>query len=150
MKKLLSILAVVALSVGLWTGCKTTLEPGGAYSPVTTNVAGVVINSPDIGLYTTDSAFAASYSILDLAFRFERDNREMLWKISPGIKHTIDKIRPGAETSVQAYKAARADYIKHPSPQGLDLMNSIIIEVQRVASAASAAITAATATTNAK
>lgn len=150
MKKFCLFLAVLSLSIGLWTGCKSTLEPGGAYSPVTTNVAGVVINSPDIGLYTADSAFIAAYSILDLAFKFERDNRLMLWKISPDIKHSIDKIRPGAETAVQAYKAARADYLQHPSPQGLDLMNSIILKIQQVASAASAAITAATATQPAK
>lgn len=150
MKKLCSFLAVLALSIGLWTGCKSTLAPGGAYAPTSTNAAGVVVTSPDIGLYTADSAFAASYSILDLAFRFERDNRDMLWKISPSIKHTIDGIRPGAETAVQAYKAARADYLKHPSPQGLDLMNSIITKIQQVASAASAAITAATAAVNAK
>lgn len=150
MKKILSVLAITALSVSLWTGCKSTLEPGGAYAPVTTNAAGATVVSPDIGLYTADSAFIAAYSILDLAFKFERDNRAMLWKISPDIKHSIDKIRPGAETAVQAYKAARADYIQHPSPQGLDLMNSIIAKIQQVASAASAAITAATTTVNAK
>ena len=120
----------------LFVGCKATLKPG-PYGGGVTNA--IVINA-DMGLYAADSAFVASVTTLDLAFRFEKDNRDTLWKISPSIKHGLDKVRPVAEQLVQAYKSARVSYIKNPTPAGLDLLNTLVPKIQQSAVSATAAI----------
>jgi hypothetical protein len=74
-------------------------------------------------------------------FRFERDNRDNLWKLSPDIKHTLDKIRPDAAQAVQTYAAARKAYIANPTPTGLSMLNTILAKVQQVSAAAAAAVT---------
>lgn len=138
MKRLSSVLAVIALSSVLWMGCKSTLEPGGAYAP--TNAA------PDKAFYVADGAFMVAAGTLDTVFRFERDNRAALWKLSPNIKHTLDKIRPEAATAVVAYKAAREQYEKQPTPVGLDLLNTVLSKLSALSSAAAAAVTNYTTT----
>lgn len=144
-----AIIGVLALGL-LLTACKSTLAPGpyGGGVIIVTNTTGVVTNtvSADMGLYVADGSFVAAVSALDLAFRFEKDNRATLWKISPEIKHGLDLIRPGAEQGVQAYRAARAAYVKNPTPAGLDLLTTILAKVQQAASAATAAVTSVTTT----
>jgi hypothetical protein len=134
-----------------FAGCKATLEQGGAYAPtvVTTNSAGVVTTNyfqADLGFYTTEAAFLLAAQTLDTAFRFERDNQATLWKLSPEIKRTLDKIRPSATEAVFAYKAARKIYKASPTTTGLTLLQTILARVQTSAAAASAALTTATST----
>lgn len=144
----------VALSSPLWYGCNSpSLQSGGAYSYSTTNlVAGttnwVVTTTADLQLYQADTAFKLAYDTLNAVFLIERNNRTYLWNISPGIKHTLDSIRPGADKAVDEYLAARAAYIANPTPAGLTGMTAIITKIQQALFAANAAIGVGTITTN--
>jgi hypothetical protein len=103
-KKLINLafLAVVILPFALGATCKQArLEPGGSYAPV--DATGAYTVQPDLPFYQVDAAFAFAYSALDAAFKFESDNRVMLWKISPEIKHSLDRIRPDAVTARNQY-----------------------------------------------
>lgn len=145
-KTLVGFIALLSLSIGLWCGCKATLAPGGAYAPTvfTTNATTGVITTnqmpSDMAFYITESTFILAASTIDTAFRFERDNRAALWKLSPDIKHTLDKIRPDATQAVNAYAAARKVYMANPTPAGLDMLNTIMAKAQQIASAAAAAV----------
>lgn len=136
------------------SACKSTLAPGGAYAPtvITTNAAGQLVTNQvvmaDMAFYVTDSAFLMSASALDVAFRFERDNRAALWQLDPNIKHTLDRIRPDALAAVTTYKAARGAYKSSPTPTGLSLLNTILAKVQQFATTASAAVTNLTSSGN--
>ena len=141
MKRLVPIIALVAC-LGL-SACKSTLEPGGAYAPTTTNaVTGVITatQAPDMAFYNIDSAYLLAYSTANAAFDFERNNRAMLWKISPQIKHTLDTIRPQAVAANMRYLAARASYLANPVPAGLTQLQTILAEIGSIASAAQVAI----------
>lgn len=127
-----ALLAVLALGLIL-TACKSTLEPGGAYAP--TNAV------PDKAFYITDGAFMIAAGTLDTAFKFEQQNRLTLWKLSPQIKHTLDKIRPDAAQAVLAYKATREAYKANPTPTGLDILNTVLAKLNQLSTAASAAVT---------
>lgn len=141
------IFCISLLATFYLCGCKATLQPGGAYAPVVvlTNSAGVVVTNTvvtaDMGFYLSDSTFVLAESALDTVFRFERDNRTALWRVSPNIKHTLDKIRPDAVQAVMAYKSARSAYRANPTPGGLDLLQTILSKVQAVSTAAAAAVT---------
>jgi hypothetical protein len=134
-------LVAFGLACLLCTACNTArLEPGGAYAPATTNSAGQVIytQQPDLAFYTTDAAYDLAYSAIDAAFKFERDNRAMLWQISPQIKHSLDSIRPQAVEANARYLAARAAYMAHPVPANLGALQRILSEVQSLTAAARA------------
>jgi hypothetical protein len=130
-------------------GSNARLEAGGAYAPAvitsTTNVDGTVTTStafsqePDFGYFAVESSFDEAESIIQAAFKFERDNRSMLWKISPEIKHSLDKIRPTAWEVVKGYIDARDAYIKNPTPTGLTAMQAALSKIQALAHAATAA-----------
>src|SRR5262245_2666148 len=122
--------ALLSLSVGLLAGCVgKRLEPGGAYAPggfvVTTNTGGVGETNfmptaqADMAFYVADSSYDLAYSIIDGAFKFERDNRAALWRVSPSIKHTLDEIRPKALEIHKRWAAARQAYIANPVATGL-------------------------------
>jgi hypothetical protein len=145
----IGLFTAVMMSVGTlaWSGCnKSTLAPGGAYAPATfvTNADGTVTTTQtvmsDMAFYITEASFLLAASTIDTAFRFEAENEMMLWRISPEIKHTMDKIRPDATQAVMAYKAARNEYKKHPTPTGLDLLQTLLSKVQQVATSAAAAV----------
>ena len=137
-RKLNSLLLALALllpGVSLLgpTGCKTArLEVGGPYAP--TNSA------PDVALFQVDSAYLLAYNTLDTAFTIERDNRLMLWDLSPDIKKTLDKIRPEAVRVRNDFHTARAAYIKAPTSAGMTVLEQILASVQKLASAAQAVI----------
>ena len=138
----LSIYFWLPLVVGLTIllGCKATLESGGAYAPLDTN--GVAQVQPDLQFYQIDAAYDLSYSVIDAAFRFERDNRNYLWQISPEIKHTLDSIRPQAAQANIEYLTARAQYMRTPLPTGLTTLQTILAKIQQIAQAAQAALPA--------
>ncbi len=126
-----TILVVTSLAIA---GCVHKLELGGAYSPSQTNSLGVVtaVSAPDMALYTADSTFALAYATADGAFTFERNNRAFLWKVSPNIKHNLDKIRPQAVDIKNRYLAARKIYIANPIPANLSTLNLILAELQKI------------------
>jgi len=127
-------------------GCQSTLEQGGAYAPValTTNAEGQVstlaVIAPDKAFYAVEGTFLTTYAMLDAVFKFEKDNRTMLWAISRDIKHTLDKLRTEADAVVLQYGKARAAYLANPTPAGLTAMNTAIAKTKQLAAAASAAI----------
>lgn len=147
-----SILALAGaglLVLGLASGCATKLAEGGAYAPaqitvvtnadstLSTNV--VQLAAPDFAFYTVDSSFELAYNITQTCFKIERDNRALLWKISPQIKHTLDTIRPTAVDVVKRYGAARTAYMLNPTPAGLGALQNLLSRAQNVASAVQAA-----------
>lgn len=133
MKNLSRLLGVIALGCFiLFTGCKATLQEGGAYAPIGENA--------DMAFYAADASFDVAYAIVDGAFKFERDNRAALWAIDPNIKRTLDKIRPQAAEAAKRYAQLRAAYLKTPTPVALcDLQASMTI-MQNVSARAAAAI----------
>ncbi len=139
MKRLFnSILLAVALVLAV-AGCnKATLQTGGAYSGVTP--AGVTNGTPDMAFFIADSSFDLAYATLDGAFKFEQDNRATLWAISPGIKHTLDGIRPQAANLAKQYLDARGSYIANPSSSGLSSVNRILAQVETLAAMAVAVL----------
>lgn len=145
MKKLFApivlCLATVALLL-LSPGCASSnarLEPGGAYAPVTGTGTNAVAN-PDYSFFVVDSAYNLAYSTIDAAFKFEHDNRQYLWGLSPQIKKTLDSIRPQAAAADSEYLTGRAAYLANPTPAGLSGLQAILAKVQQYASAISAAL----------
>ena len=134
---LLLIAWLFALSSAL-IGCKASLQSGGAYAP--TNSAGVATVQPDLQFYQVDAAYDLAYSVIDAAFKFERDNRNYLWQLSPTIKHTLDEIRPQAVMANAQYLTARAKYLSNPVPTGLSELQTILAKVQQLTTTASAAL----------
>lgn len=141
-RNILPVLSITILAASLFAvGCQKTLAPGGAYNQYQTNATtGAVSSVPDKAFYASDSAFWAAYSALDTIFNIERDNRDLLWSVSPDIKHSLDSIRPTASQVLQGYLKARAKYIQTPTPEGLTGIEAILAELQRVVSAAQVAL----------
>jgi len=134
--KFLLLLPLLTLVIGL--GCKSSLAPGGAYSPTDTN--GVALSAPDMPFYVADSAFDFAYSTVDAAFNFERDNRASLWLLSQDVKKNLDAIRPQAVMLRNEYLTARVAYIQHPTPAGLTTLQTILTKIQTLAVVAQAAL----------
>lgn len=141
-----SLLLVGLLTLSLLpmaeTGCKSTLEGGGAYAPVTTNVDGTVTptQAPDKAFFVADAAFYLAYSAVDAAFTFERDNRSRLWDLDPNIKKSLDKVRPQAVQARNEYIHAREGYLLHPTPAGLSTIQTALAKIQQVRDAAQAVV----------
>jgi hypothetical protein len=146
----LAVFALLGLGVSLlFCSCAKDshrLELGGAYAPatpmVTTNNVGdvatnmVPVRPADFKLYAADASFDLAYSSLDTAFKIERDNRALLWKVSPDIKHSLDAIRPKAVEAVKAYSLARTVYIANPVPDNENVLNTAIASIKTLADAA--------------
>jgi hypothetical protein len=139
----LLLLIFAILSLPPLSGCKSAkLEPGGAYAPVTTNADGTTTatQAPDLALFEVDSAFDLAYTATDAVFNIERSNRQMLWSISPQIKHTLDGIRPQAVDAKKRYALARKAYLANPVPANLDALNTVLATMKNLSSAAAAAL----------
>ena len=138
----LILAAALCLGIVAGFGCKQTLEQGGAYAPVTTNAAGQieVIQAPDLAFFEVDFAFDALYNLADTAFSFERNNRAVLWKLSPDIKHTLDQVRPSFDQAAREYALARQAYLQNPIPANLDTLGTILARMKAISAAAQAAI----------
>lgn len=132
-------LVVCAFALFLTPGCGTpSLEPGGAYSP-----PGQVADLP---FEVVDAAFNFSRTAVDAAFHFEQGNRALLWSLNPGIKHTLDSIRPQATAAWLDYAKARAAYKANPVPANLTTLQRILATVQQLTATAVAVIPTATPT----
>lgn len=138
------ILALLLVGVpSLFIGCKGSLAPGGAYAPMTTNaVTGAVqpTQAPDLAFFQVDFGFSVAYDTAELAFSAERNNRALLWKVSPDIKRTLDKLRPDFVMYVKDYGLARAAYQANPIPPNLDEMSTILAKFKALTAAAAAVI----------
>jgi hypothetical protein len=141
---LAAALIAATATITLVPGCASKLEPGGAYAPVTTNADGTVTPTaePDKAFLIVDAGFELAYNALDTAFKFERSNRALLWKLSPDIKHGLDAIRPTASDVKLKYAKARTEYLANPTPAGLDMLNQILSKVQALSAAATGALPA--------
>lgn len=141
MKRLILSLGCIAALFLTAASCRQArLEPGGAYTSSITNAAGTVTTTADLALYNADTAFEASYKTLDMVFLIERNNRDYFWKISPAIKHTLDKVRTSAQQVVNDYAAARTAYLANPTPAGLTGLQAVLAQLQQVVFAANAVI----------
>ncbi len=130
MKKVL--IAVLALAV---IGCAGQLQQGGAYYPT-----GQVSN---IALYKLDATYSFAYTTIDAAFTYEKNNRAVLWAVSPKIKHALDALRPQAVDIHKRWAIARSIYEANPVAGNLTTLQTILVEIQNISTAAQAAITAA-------
>jgi hypothetical protein len=132
-------LSLVGVAIAL-SACKTPqLEPGGVYTTVTTNGVTVAV-SGDVALFTVDTAFGFAYDALDAAFLFEKQNRDVLFKLSPKIKATLDNIRPDAVKARNDFFTIRAAYIAHPTPAGLTGLEAALGKMQQLLATANAAL----------
>lgn len=134
MKKLFGF-AFLALLTGLClcSGCKTQLEPGGAYAPTSTNADGVVTATaaPDLALFTLDASYDLAYNAILTACRIEKQNRALLRTISPQIKLEMDKVRAATWEIDQQWAAARAAYLTNPVAANLTPIQRALAELQR-------------------
>jgi len=135
MNKLFLSLAITATL--LLSGCGAIngdkFEAGGAYAATETAPA-----MPE--LYTADSAFDLAYKALDLTFKYERDNRAVLWKISPKIKQKLDGYRSEASQVWMDYAVARQTYLTTPTTANLDAISVITGKLAKLNAAALAVI----------
>lgn len=128
----LMLVCLFALTACGPTGCKSTLETGGAYAP-----AG---QAPDRAFFVADASYDLAYGAMDGAFKFEKQNRQLLWQISPEIKHSLDKVRPQALLVAREYSNARQAYLLNPTPEGLTKVQTVLSRLQQISAAATAAL----------
>ena len=122
------MLAAVAL---LLSSCVTSerLAPGGAYAASATQTA-----QPE--LFTVDASFDLAVAALDTVFKYERDNRAVLWKLSPDIKHGLDQLRVQAVLVKKDYAVGRQAYLASPSPINLSALQAALAKLQGANAAA--------------
>jgi len=130
------ILSALFLSTLIFgSGCTSgnaRLESGGAYAAEG--------RAPDFAFYAVESSYPLALAAFKTASRLEMDNRDMFWKLSPDIKHALDDIRPKALAADRAYSKARVAYLKSPTPDGLSGLQTILGQIQQLATAAVAAV----------
>ena len=141
----LRLLIPLVITCACLLGCASRLESGGAYAPTTTVVENgqtniVATAAPDKAFFVADAAFDLSYSAVDAAFNFEKNNRLLLWRLSPEIKRELDKIRPQAFNAVQIYGQARDAYLANPTPAGLNTLQTALGRMQQLSGAAQAVL----------
>lgn len=133
MKRITNLLLLfVILVVG--AACKSTLQEGGAYNPAPETV------QPEKALYAADASYKFAWVTINTAFDFERENRATLWKISPDIKKSLDKLRPEAQRANTRYLQARAVYLTNSVSVNLSDLESALSGIQRVATSVQAVI----------
>lgn len=145
---LMGIMLLAASSLYL-VGCAGSLAPGGAYAPMTTNAvtgATEMLQAPDLPFFQVEFAFSIAHDAAALAFSAERNNRALLWKVSPSIKHTLDSVRPEVDKAELDYAHARTAYMANPIPANLDTMQTILDRLKAAAAAAQAVIPSSTST----
>lgn len=142
MKKVFLFIGLAAISVSLFLGCgKATLESGGAYAPANTNVVDTAVA---VSFYNTDLSYKVAWSAINTVFEFERNNRALLWNLSPNIKKTLDEIRPQAVAANAKYLAARQAYLDTPDQPGLDILHTILADLQKLVASVQVVLPAAT------
>jgi hypothetical protein len=99
----------------------------------------VATAAPDMAFYTMDAAFAVAHDTYDMVVNLERNNRLLLWKLAPAIKHTLDATKDNAWIASVTYTTARAAYLANPTPAGLTTLQTALSQLQAYATAAQAA-----------
>jgi hypothetical protein len=105
---------------------------------------GVAEVAPDYSFFIVDSGFDLAASTIDGVFKFERENRAALFKLSPAIKHDLDTLRPQVLSVEKDYLKARAAYMANPVPANVSTLQTILGKVQQLVAAVSAAMPAGT------
>lgn len=142
-KRIALSIALTALCLTGFVACKSTLEPGGAYTSSVTNTVGTNIaisTQADKALYLSDASFDLAYQTVNFAFTTEYNNRAYFQSISPAIKESLDKIRPEAVKVRNAYIRARQAYIANPTAGNWSTLQSALTNLQSLLNAANAAI----------
>ncbi len=139
MIRFLRTFLTVTFAVMFMAGCASKkLESGGAYAP--TDSTGAATAAPDLPLFTVDSAYRIAYNTVDSIFTIEKDNRDLLWKMNPEIKHTLDRIRPQAWEANVKFHTARNAYIANPVPANLAVLQQILATMQQLVATATAVL----------
>ncbi len=123
-------LLALCLSLGL-CGCASSLDKTGAYSG-------------DLALYKADLTTQTAYDALNAFVSWEYANRAALFAKNPQIKAQADYIRVHAPGWFRTEGAIRAAYIAAPSPDKLESLQSVLVEIQTALSAASQYLTQST------
>lgn len=137
MKTIRIALLALILTVGafLGSGCgsvKSRLVPGGAYNPVTTNAAGVVLYRPDPAYFLADLSFKTTWNTLDAAFSFEKDNRVFLDPLFPKLHSQMNVARAKATRIWLNYAKARVEYLKVPTASNLNQLQLQLTQLKAV------------------
>jgi hypothetical protein len=106
------------------TGCKTTLEDGGAY-------AGHKV------LYDCDVTISAAWALTDAVVRWEKDNRQLLSEF-PEIKIAVDDVRRKAPTAFRQAIAARDAYAAARTAETSGTLDQALTMIRALAAEASA------------
>lgn len=135
MKKIISLIGLLAM-LAAFTGCHSVqLESGGAYNPSPTTLA------PEQALYVSDAAYKLSYDAVDAVLLFERNNRAQLQAVSTKIKTALDGIRPTVVDIDHRWALARQVYKANPTPANLTVVQNILAEIQRLVPVAQSQLT---------
>lgn len=130
MKKLLFAIGLALAVSVILPGCKTpTLEPGGLYNP--TNAIGQVLYN-NTGFALADTTYRLTYETALAVFAYERNNRKVIWDLSPQVKKSLDRIRPTVVDIDHRWAMARKAYRANPTPAGLSTLQSILDEIQKL------------------
>lgn len=127
------------------TGCKTNLEPGGAYAPVTvsTNAAtGEVTTNVNaqVLLHRVDLGYRLAKTTFYEVSQWEFDNRTNLWAVSPEIKRTLDRLRVEFVKVDQDFVTAHDACTAAPTPEGGGKLEAILARLEAVVDAATAVL----------
>lgn len=134
MNTLSRYLCLTLAITALLCGCKTrSLEPGGVYAP--TNQLGQVIYN-DVGLALTDASYKFAYETALSPLKFEQDNREAIFALSPSVglavKKALDKARADIWDIDKRWALARVAYKANPTPAGLSILQTVLAEIERI------------------
>lgn len=137
-------LLLIAVAVISLTACNRNpgLDHGGAYAPgitnKTTNSAGEVTEqfvpstAPEQVLFRTDAAYRFTYETALSVFEFEKENRAVISAVAPSVHPAFEEARKTAWDIDQRWASARKAYKSNPTPAGLDTMQTILQEIQRL------------------
>lgn len=125
MKTAICLIAVALLALGC---VATRLSTGGAYAQSEASKA-----QPE--LFALDASFDVAYAALDTVFKYEKQNRSALWKLSPNIKHGLDKLRKESVIVATDYATARTVYLTN-QVEGLSRMQSSLNKLQAAGASA--------------
>jgi hypothetical protein len=105
----------LAICVSAFVGCGgcSTLAPGGAYAG-------------DKLLYDSDQSILGAYQIFDVFLKWEKDNRDELFKLTPDIKKAADNIRANGTKWIDSAIAMREAYKTRPGPDTRTALQSAL------------------------
>ena len=122
MKKFIPILTMLLLFAGCSSGCKTTLEEGGAHEG-------------DAVLFRAEQAIVETKDAMDTFLKWEHDNQVVLAKW-PEIKQYADVVRVDGRVWLESAMALRDTYKANPTDENrtklqtsLALLRTMLAEI---------------------